>query len=158
VKVIIAGSRRLPRGEAPRLLISILSALFDVDTVLLRGRASMTAGQFERDIANLCDFLSQPFEWCRPEPSEENPGRVSVYIRDMEMVEQCDLAILFFSPGDAEDGYSGTYHLLDKCLDIGRPVHAYTVNDKGEVARFGDYDPDHQFDHLALDTRVRIET
>jgi hypothetical protein len=70
----------------------------------------------------------------------------------MEMVERADLAILFFHPEEAEDGYSGTFHLLDKCLDVGRPVHAYTVDERGKVERFGAYDPDHQFDQYSLAT------
>jgi hypothetical protein len=159
MKVIIAGSRRLPKGQAPRLLLHLLASLrgalsFDEtrDMVLLRHPKGVNPpGGFEMDVFNLCSILYIHAMWCRPQPSPENPGRTSVFIRDIEMVDRADLAILFFTPADALDGYSGTYHLLDKCLDVGRPVHAYTVDDDGKVARFGDYDPNHQFDHLALD-------
>lgn len=150
MKVIVAGSRRLPKGQAPRLLLRILAALPDDAVVMLRSGRKET-GRFEQDMENLCDLLGIIWMWCRPEPTEKHPGRASVYIRDMEMVEGCDLAILFFTPEDVEEGYSGTYHLLDKCLDVGRPVHAYSVDDHGRVERVGDYDPEHFYDHLALD-------
>lgn len=152
MKVIIAGSRRLPRGQAPRLLLHLLGALAkeEGNHVLLRSGLKYM-GEFERDVMHLCEILHLDWTYRKPAPTPEAPGRASVYVRDIEMVEQADLAILFFTPDDAEEGYSGTFHLLDKCLDVGRPVHAYTVDDAGKVERFGDYDPLHEYSHLALE-------
>ena len=155
MRVVIAGSRRLPKGQAPRLLLHLLASLTpdegeELNTVALRSGLKRM-GQFESDVRNLCEVLHLDWGYWKPEPDDDHPGRASVFIRDIEMVDAADLVILFFTPVDAEDGYSGTFHLLDKCLDTGKPVHAYTVDSMGKVARFGDYDPGHEYDHLALD-------
>lgn len=151
LRLIIAGSRRLPKGEAPRLLIRFLAELEPDTTVFLRRGQKTQAGDFELAVAALCEILNLEYEWREPIPSEDHPGRASVFRRDIEMVEDCDFAVLFFTTQEHEEGYSGTFHLLDKCLDVGRPVHAYTVGQlTGDVERVGDYDPLHQFDHLAL--------
>lgn len=154
MNIVIAGSRRLPRGQAPRLLLHLLASLSQAkgegSLVFLRSGLKRM-GTFEEDVMHLCEILHIPWAPVRPEPDDKHPGRASVYIRDIELVDTADLVILFFTPEDAEDGYSGTYHLLDKCLDTGKPVHAYTVSQAGRVARFGDYDPDHQYEKLALD-------
>jgi hypothetical protein len=121
--------------------------------ILLRRAMTAEPGEFERGVANLAHVLHLEVQWGRPAPAETHPGRASVYYRDMLMVEQADFAVLFFTRMEHEGGYSGTMHLLDKCLDAGRPVHAYTVGHRtGEVERVGDYDPEHQFDHLSLKT------
>ena len=153
MKVVIAGSRSLPKGQAPRLLLRLLAALPDDAVILLRRGAYTEPGEFERGVANLAHVLHLDVKWRRPKPTEDSPGRVSVYVRDMDMVEEADFGVLFFTRMEHQEGYSGTMHLLDKFLDLGRPVHAYTVDQvNGEVERVGDYDPDHQFDHLSLAT------
>lgn len=153
MRVLIAGSRSLPKGQAPRLLLRLMAALPEDTVVLLRRGKGTEPGEFERGVANLSHVLHLEVQWCKPSPSPENPGRVSVFIRDMEMVEHADFAVLFFTKMEHEEGYSGTMHLLDKCLDAGLPVHAYAVGQmSGKVERAGDYDPDHQFDQYSLAT------
>jgi len=149
VKVAIAGSRRLPAGQAPRLLIRFLAALPADATILLRKGIFIDPGRFEQDVANLCAILHLNQEWCIPEVTAETTGRAVVYHRDMSMVERADLVLLFFSPEEAVSGYSGTAHLMDKALDADRPVYAYTVADDGKVARVGEYDPEHFYADLA---------
>lgn len=145
MKVAIAGSRRLPAGQAPRLLIRFLAALPEDALILLRKGAFTEPGHFERDVESLCSILRLDWEWIVPRPTDETPGRASVYFRDMEMVEQADLVLLFLAPDDVIMGYSGTWHLLEKAFDINRPVYAYSVDERGNVERVGEYDPEHQF-------------
>jgi hypothetical protein len=145
VIVAIAGSRRLPAGQAPRLLVRFLAALPDDAVILLRKGAYTEPGRFERDVENLCSILRMYWEWCVPAPTEDTVGRAAVFYRDIEMVERADLVLLFFDPVEAHDGYSGTAHLMDKALDAARPVYAYAVAANGEVSRVGEYDPDHLY-------------
>lgn len=147
MRVVIAGSRKLPEGKAPFLLIRFLGALPDDAVVLLRNpyRAGNMPGPFEKDVAALCDALNILVEWRSPEPTILNPGRVSVYIRDIEMVASADLVLLFFTMEDALYGYSGTAHLMDKALDQNVPMYAYRVEDSGQVFRIGEHDPENAF-------------
>lgn len=147
MRVVIAGSRRLPPGQAPRLLIRFLAGLPDDAVVLLRTGIKET-GRFEQDVENLCAMLSLRWQWFRPEPTEETPGRASVYRRDIEMIEHADLVILFFAADEVAEGYGGTQHLLDKAFDADRPVYAYSVSDNGIIDRVGEYDPDHLYDDV----------
>lgn len=149
MRVAIAGSRRLPAGQAPRLLIRFLAALPADARILLRKGRFIDPNRFEQDVANLCAILHLEWDWFVPEITEESFGRAAVYHRDMNMVEAADLVLLFFSPEEAVSGYSGTAHLMDKSLDADRPVYAYTVADDGKVARIGEYDPEHLYADLA---------
>jgi len=149
VRVAIAGSRRLPAGQAPRLLIRFLAALPADATILLRKGAYTDPGRFERDVENLCSILHMDWEWCIPEPTGTTVGRAAVYYRDIDMVSKADLVMLFFAPEEAHLGYSGTAHLMDKALDQDRPVYAYTVAADGKVSRVGEYDPQHLFIDIA---------
>jgi hypothetical protein len=149
MKVAIAGSRRLPRGHAPRLLIRFLAALPEDAVILLRRPMGSGGGRFEADVANLCGVLHLDVEWFQPEPTDTTPGRSSVYVRDITMVEKADLVILFIHPDEVAGGYSGTMHLLDKALAANRPVYAYSVDDNGTIARVGDYDPGHLYADIA---------
>jgi len=149
MKVAIAGSRRLPKGHAPRLLIRFLAALPEDAVVLLRTGRYTSPGRFEEDVAVLCGVLHMDHEWCEPAPSEVTTGRSSVYARDIDMVERSDLVVLFFAADEVAEGYGGTQHLLDKALAANRPVYAYSVDEFGSIDRVGDYDPDHLYADIA---------
>jgi hypothetical protein len=148
MKVAIAGSRRLPKGHAPRLLIRFLAALPEDAVVLLRSGIRET-GRFEQDVETLCSLLSLGWLWFLPQPTPSTPGRASVYVRDIELVERADLVILFFAKGEEAEGYSGTAHLLDKALAANRPVYAYSVDEDGTIDRVGEHDPDHLYADIA---------
>lgn len=150
MKVVIAGSRKLPEGQAPFMLIRFLGARDDSSVVLLRSpyKADSRPGSFERDVASLCDALNIPVEWHAPEPTLLSPGRVSVYIRDIDMVSKADLVLLFFTNDDTISGYSGTAHLMDKALDQNVPMYAYSVAEDGYVSRVGEHDPENAFGEM----------
>ena len=149
MRVVIAGSRRLPRGHAPRLLIRFLAALPEDAVILLRRGMHGPAGLFESDVSNMAGVLNLDFEWFQPEPTGITRGRASVYTRDITMVEKSDLVILFFAADEVAEGYGGTQHLLDKALDANRPVYAYSVDEFGTIDRVGEHDPDHLYAAIA---------
>jgi hypothetical protein len=162
MKVAIAGSRRLPKGHAPRLLIRFLAALPEDAVILLRRPMGhrLAAGEpvmpgiFEVDVLVLADALRLATEWFEPQPTPTTPGRSSVYVRDIDMVEKADLVILFFAADEVAEGYGGTAHLLDKALAANRPVYAYSVDEYGTIERVGDYDPDELYVSLAPEVRL----
>jgi len=126
MKVIIAGSRKLPQGSST-FAFPVVDALGEDDTVLLRSPKYGEPGHFERIIAAYCRYRDVAFKWIKPRPTEENPGRVSVYLRDLDMVEEADAALLFFNEDEAQEGNSGTYHLLEKALDASIRTDAFVV-------------------------------
>jgi len=150
MKVVIAGSRKLPEGKAPFMLIRFLGGLPDGAVVLLRRPYDQgkLPGNFEQDVEALCDALNIPVEWHAPEPTILNPGRVSVYIRDIDMVAKANLVLLFFTTEDSIYGYSGTTHLMDKALDQNIPMYAYRVEKDGRVERVGEHDPENAFGEM----------
>lgn len=151
MNVIIAGSRSLGRGQAPRLLIRFLAALPEDAVLFLRrpGNEAMQPGPFELDTAAMASLLHLTIQWFPPIPTMDQVGRTSVYIRDITMAERADLGLLFFAEGEEAHGYSGTAHLMDKLLAAGRPTYAYGVTAKGSVYRVGEYDPEHLYADLA---------
>jgi len=150
MKVAIAGSRRLPKGHAPRLLIRFLAALPEDAVILLRRPMGVgPPGMFEFDVGMICGNLRLDTEWFQPEPTDVTRGRSSVYVRDIDMVEKADLVVLFFAADEVAEGYGGTQHLLDKALAANRPVYAYSVDEYGTIERVGDYDPDELYVSLA---------
>jgi hypothetical protein len=149
MNVAIAGSRRLPKGQAPRLLIRFLVALPEDAVILMRRPMVGAPGPFEQDVENLCGVLHLSVQFFKPEPTETTRGRSSVYLRDIEMIEHADLALVFFAADEVADGYSGTTHLLDKALAADRPVYAYAIDEDGHIERVGEYDPDHLYVDIA---------
>jgi hypothetical protein len=145
MNVTIGASRSLGRGQAPRLLVRFLAALPQDAVILLRRPIDAPPGGFEQDTAALGRVLELDVRWFTPYPSEKYPGRSSVYVRDMDMVEEADLVLLFFTSGEEIGGYGGTSHLLDRALAAGRPVYAYGVERNGNVYRVGEYDPEHTY-------------
>lgn len=145
MKITLAGSHRLPAGTAPRALLHVLLRLPTDCLVLLRAPVSGHCGPFEADVAVVCDILGIAYEYRRPDVVQ-TPGRASVFARDIEMVAESDLVLVYLSPEDAETGYSGTYHLFEKALEDERPVYGWLVGDGLE--RWGEYDPEHLYADL----------
>ncbi len=146
-RVVVAGSRRLPRGLAPRLLVQFMVALDADDVILLRRAKSGRAGPFESDVAMLASILHLEVEWRIPEPTRRTVGRAATYTRDFAAVEHSDLVLLFIVAPEVM-GHSGTGHLQDAALQADRPVYSYSVGLDGTVERIGEYDPDHIYDML----------
>jgi hypothetical protein len=149
VRVVIAGSRSLPPGQAPRLLGHFLGALPEDAVILLRHPVTGQPSAFEMDVARLAGSFHLEVDHRMPEPTEETPGRSSVYLRDYAMVEGADLVLLFIAAGDLELGVSGTFHLLEAALQADRPVYVYAIAPDGKAKRWGEYDPEHLFADIA---------
>src|SRR5207247_1765334 len=132
VRVAIGGARRLPKGTALKALALFIGRLAEqnpegLNEVLLRQGISTSPGPFEEDVARLSYLMGVDVRWCIPKPTPANPGRQSVFVRDFDMVAEADLVLAFVAPDG--DEYSGTAHLLDKAIELGKPVYAYEVAD-----------------------------
>lgn len=134
MKMIVAGSHSLPPGSSS-FAFPIIDALTPEDTVLLRSPKYSEPAHFEHIIAAYCRYRNVPFKFVQPEPTEDAPGRVSVYLRDVEMVNEADGALLFFSPNDAITGSSGTMHVLEKALDAEIRTDAFVVQTDPQTGR-----------------------
>lgn len=142
--VVIAGSRALPEGIAPRLVIRFLAELPIGSTVLLRAPvidSPKPTGQFEMDVSEMCNIIGLRVEWHHPVPSFYRSGRKAVWDRDMGMLADADVALCFYEVGQIGDEESGTVALVDKAIDLDKPVYAYALTPDGGVIRVGEHDP-----------------
>lgn len=130
MKVVVAGSRALPAG-ASSFAFPLLDALTKDDWVLLRKPKYANANHFENIIAAYCRYRDVPIKWFEPNPTEETPGRASIYVRDIDMIEEADRVLLFLTRDAAIAGNSGTYHLLEKALDAEVTIDAFSVGYDG---------------------------
>jgi hypothetical protein len=146
--IIIAGSRRLPPGQGPRMVFNFLEALPALSLVLLRRGIATEPGQFEQDVASLCDVLGVANEWRTPYITRYSRGRNAVWTRDMEMLYEADLALCFYDVGQIGDEESGTVALVDKAMELHVPVYAYALDEDGKVIRVGEYDEENAWAEL----------
>lgn len=146
MKIVLAGSRRINSDTLRFRLVQLLKEAPDGAEIHLRRGKWVPMGEFERLVSNIVlDLQIQEHKKITtvfhvPEPTDSHPGRASVYLRDIEMIEAADIALLFFDPDEAVMGYSGTAHLLDKALDAGITVEAYTVDAEGRTHWIGGYE------------------
>jgi hypothetical protein len=155
--IVIAGSRALPRGVAPRLLVRFLAAIPEGSKVLLRRGASRPPGEFEAQVEKMCDMLGLAVEWRLPvavEKWNDDPeglvllvGREQTFARDMQMIYDADLVLCFHTPEQIGDETSGTASLVEKALQADKAVYAYAV--EGEtVLRVGEQDAKEEWSAL----------
>lgn len=147
MKFVLAASRKID----PELLRDRVEALIEdapepIQIHLRKGKWTIL-NPFEQMVSEIVTVKAEAGKWIwcvfhSPEPNEKHPGRSSVYLRDIEMVEGADFVLLFFDEDEAVYGYSGTAHLLDKALEAGVRVEAMTVDRKGRTHWLGGYDPD----------------
>lgn len=138
--VVLAGSRRLPRGSAPGLLLRFLYGLPMESKVLLRHPVTGDPGDFETMADILCASVGLDSEWRYPKPTKEVRGRRAVWARDTEMLAEADLCLCFYDVGQIGDEGSGTVALVDKAMALDVPVYAYALTEDDEVVRVGEYD------------------
>lgn len=142
MKIVIAGSRRLPPGHAPRLLVIFLASLSPDAVIVLRRGISTPPGRFEADTARLAEALGLSVEWARPDPGL---GREGTYFRDVKMVGEAALVLAWFMPSEAMHSNSGTSHLAEKALDQHVPIYTYTLDADGTVSRWAENDEDEEW-------------
>lgn len=147
-RIVLAGSRKLPPGHGPRLVVSFLAALPFNATVLLRHGTFTKPNEFERTVAELCEHLGIRVEWCVPTLSLTHKGRKAVWYRDMDMLASADLCLCFYDIEQIGDEESGTVALVDKAMSLNVPVYAYAILDDGEVARVGEHDAKNEWAQL----------
>jgi hypothetical protein len=138
-EVAIAGSRRLPKGHAVRLLLDFLLHLPEGDRINLR-RGIGGSGEFEHDVLRLCDILQIPVRFWTPEPTKEQPGRMATWVRDLDMAQACEVLLAFVTPDDLADA-SGTLNLIEQAWRSEVATYAYLVDEMGWPHLYGSSDP-----------------
>ena len=147
-RIVIAGSRRLPPGQGPRMVFNFLESLPAEALVLLRRGVQTDPGRFEQDVAALAEIIGVRYEWRTPYITRYSVGRRAVWTRDMEMLYEADLALCFYDVGQIGDEESGTVALVDKAMEVHVPVYAYALDEQGRVIRVGEYDEEDQWASL----------
>jgi len=126
MKIAIVGTRGLSLSSVVDHVLGILWKLGASDCVLLRRGRSTPASRFESEVDFMCRvWLKIPVKWC--EPSKDVVGRGSVYLRDVAMVRDSDVVLAFLVGSDADEGNSGTWHVVQKAIEVDRPVYAFRV-------------------------------
>jgi hypothetical protein len=158
-KILIAGSRAIPSGVAPRLLVAFLAVLPEDAVVLLRRGTFSPPSRFDGQVESLCHLLGIKVEWRVP----ERPGPVAdlreasrraVFARDIEAVSEADLVLCFVSSDQQESEDSGTRMLADKAIETNgstRAVYAYSVGGEPpnlDLCRIGEHDPEGQWSQI----------
>lgn len=72
--------------------------------------------------------------WFRPDP-DTGPG--ATYRRDLDLVREADVVLAYFKTTEMD---GGTMHVVEKAIDIDRPVYSYGYTGKG-FTRIGEHDP-----------------
>lgn len=173
MRVAIAGSRAVPKGMAPRLLVRFLANLpEDAVICLRRGRVS-PPGEFERQTAMVCDLLGLEVDWMAPAAPTEGryeqvmgqpvlvdrpvatwdadpraTAREATFARDMEFVSKAELVLTFTTVDQIGQELSGTAALVDKALLEEIVVYSYAIDVDGTVLRVGEHDPKSLFAEL----------
>lgn len=147
-RIVLAGSRKLPPGHGPRLVVSFLAALPPGATVLLRHGILTKPNDFERTVAELCEVIGIRIEWQVPELTMFHKGRKAVWYRDMDMLSTADLCLCFYDIDQIGDEESGTVALVDKAMSLNVPVYAYATKADNTVVRVGEHDPKNEWEGL----------
>lgn len=148
--VVIAGSRDLPPGLAPRILIRFLANLPTGSRVLLRRGLTTKPNGFELQVESLCDLIGIPVEWRQPvvappwEDADEYVGRQQTFARDLDMITRSDVVLCFYTVDQIGDDTSGTVALVDKALEANKIVYAYALDGEA-VIRVGEHDPSNEW-------------
>jgi len=158
--VVVAGSRALAPGLAPRLLVRFLAGLPSEATILLRRGLFRQPNLFEAQVESLCELIGLKVEWCYPlfgaaqKPGTTGPavdweekgyrGRQMTFARDLDMVTRADLVLAFYTIDQVGDDTSGTVGLVEKALEANRVVYAYALTDN-RVTRVGEHDPTNEW-------------
>jgi hypothetical protein len=116
-KVVIVGSRSFPIDTVVGTQIVELMRAFPEDTLFLtRG-----SDGFDRFVMQVAPIIGRH---CFAYPAS---GGADNYLRDIELVKDGDEVLAFFDPGTLDDSQSGTAHVVEKALDQGKTVRAYSV-------------------------------
>lgn len=156
--VVIAGSRALPQGQAPRLLIRFLAGLPEGSTILLRRGIFTQPGLFEHQVEEIVDLIGLRLEWRYPDPGGRGKdggvaGRRLTWARDVEMIDEADLVLTFVLDEQVGDETSGTFALVEKAIQLNKPVYSYSLLTYGPegpviVQRVGEHDPGNVWSEL----------
>lgn len=122
MRVIFAAARRVPLVMIGEHLVHQLASLPMEATVVLRAARNGQPQAFERLAAELCESLSIPVEWAKP----EGRGRESTFNRDVAMVRAADRLVVYVHD-DYIDEPSGTWHVIERAISEDLSAEAYAV-------------------------------
>lgn len=146
--IVVAGSRKLPPGAAPRLLVRFLanvSQRYPDAVVALRSPREKAPSTFEVQAAEVAELLGLAVEWYAPEPAVDPVtnvpvrGREQTFARDLILIQKADLVLCFWDHTETGDEHSGTVGLADKAVEFEKPVYAYSM-DGDQLERVGEFD------------------
>jgi hypothetical protein len=147
--IAIAGSRKLDRGLAPRLLVRFLAGIPPASTIVLRRGIYTAPNGFELQVAEICGLMGLVYVWMSPEITGTKAGREAVFARDLRMIDEADLILCFYTEEQAENDESGTQALAMKAMEHDRIVYAYAIDyEPVTVRRIGENDPDNEWGEL----------
>lgn len=122
MKVIFAAARRVPLAMIGEHLVHQLAGLPMEATVVLRAARNGQPQAFERLAAELCESLSVPVEWAKP----NGRGREATFNRDVTMVREADRLVIYVHDDYANEA-SGTWHVIERAISEDKEASAYTV-------------------------------
>lgn len=105
----------------------MINALPDQSTILLRVGVGTNPGPVET-LAFMLARRRHRIEWCVPETGRNRTG---TFVRDIAMVDRADAVVAFLTDDEDPLGGSGTAHVIQKAVDVDRPLFAYAVSDEG---------------------------
>lgn len=135
MKVAVVGSRAVDLREISDHLLKTLVSLPEGTVVLLRRGRTTPANEFEVFTQALCLQLHIDFEWCIPDEG----GREATYLRDIDMVSRADAVVAYFDADSIMSG--GTGHVVEKGMDLDKPVYAYAPVGQNRVDWVGGHEP-----------------
>ncbi len=104
--------------------------------ILLREPRKRDRALFERNLSVIAQNLGYEVEWFAPEEG----GRDQTFRRDYALVESADWVECFFHPDSPMGG--GTGHVVDAAMARDIPVYAWTMDERGDLERIGEFEPD----------------
>lgn len=115
-KVCVVGSSSFP------LTVPVGAAVLDLLLAYPEGTVFLTRGSpgFDTFLLDACPQLGLPVE---VRPSRGGAGN---WDRDVALVRESDVVIVFLDPGSLHDENTGTSHVLDKALDAKKRTLAYS--------------------------------
>lgn len=139
MRVGFAGTTNFMTMRVAAELASKIEALPSNATVVVRKARVAPIGLFEGVVVALAKQHDHMVWLCQPDGN----GRAAVYKRDYELVENIDRLEAYFAPDRVMEG--GTGHLVESAMARNIPVYAWTVSERGEVIRVGEFEPNATF-------------
>lgn len=132
MKIAIVGSSGSWAHETYEPVHRMVLLLPEGTEVLTRKVKSLSVDMF---VEHWCHTLGVPLRVFE----SVGPSRGGAFVRDVELAGEADKVVAIFAPDKVMDG--GTGHIVEKALDLGKEVEAYTV-ERGSLVYIGGQQPE----------------